>query len=65
MHMMFYIWWCWHICKGEGVGVGVDQLREERKVFRCSPDTRMTLGVEYCFYPLRIGSRALVGCVAL
>ena len=21
MHMVVYIWWCWHICKGEGVGV--------------------------------------------
>jgi hypothetical protein len=52
MHMVFYTWWCWHICKGEGVGVGVDQLGEERKVFRCSSDTRMTLGVEYCFDPL-------------
>jgi hypothetical protein len=65
MHMVFYTWWCWHICKGEGVGVGVDQLGEERKVFRCSSDIRMTLGVEYCFDPLRIGSSALVGCVAL
>jgi hypothetical protein len=34
MHMVFYTWWCWHNCKGEDVGVGVDQLREERKVFR-------------------------------
>jgi hypothetical protein len=65
MHMVFYTWWCWHICKGEGVGVGVDQLGEERKVFRCSLDTRMALGVEYYFDPLRIGSIALVGCVAL
>jgi hypothetical protein len=30
MHMVFYTWWCWHICKGEGVGVGVDQLGEEK-----------------------------------
>ena len=55
MHMVVYTWWCWHICKGEGVGVGVDvdvdQLEEERKVFRCSSNTRMTLGVEYCFDP--------------
>ena len=29
MHMVVYIWWCWHICKGEGVGV--DQLEEEEK----------------------------------
>ena len=37
MHMMVYTWWCWHICKGKGVGVDVDQLEEERKVFQCSP----------------------------
>jgi hypothetical protein len=30
LHMMVYIWWCWHICKGEGVGVDFDQLGEER-----------------------------------
>jgi hypothetical protein len=52
MHMMFYTWWCWHIYKGEGVGVGVDQLGEERNIFQCSSDTRMALGVEYCFDPL-------------
>ena len=26
MHMVLFTWCCWHICKGEGVGVGVDQL---------------------------------------
>ena len=26
MHMVLFTWWCWHICKGEGVGVDVDQL---------------------------------------
>ena len=31
MHMVVYNWWCWHICKGIGVGVDVDQLEEERK----------------------------------
>jgi hypothetical protein len=50
--MVVYTWWCWHIYKGEGVGVGVDQLGEERNIFRCSPDTRMALGVEYYFDPL-------------
>ena len=29
MHMVVYTWWCWHICKGEGVGVETDQLDEE------------------------------------
>jgi hypothetical protein len=52
MHMVVYTWWCWHICKGEGVGVVFDQLGEGRKVFRCSLDTRMALGVEYYFDPL-------------
>jgi hypothetical protein len=52
MHIVVYTWWCWHICKGEGVGVDFDQLGEGRKVFRCSPDNRMPLGVEYYFDPL-------------
>ena len=30
MHMMLFTWWCWHICKGEGVGVDVDQLVGKR-----------------------------------
>ena len=29
IHMVVYTWWCWHICKGEEVGVDVDQLGEE------------------------------------
>ena len=29
IHMVMYTWWCWHICKGEEVGVDVDQLGEE------------------------------------
>ena len=28
IYMVVYIWWCWHIYKGE-VGVDVDQLGEE------------------------------------
>ena len=64
-HMVMNSWWCWHICKGGGVGVDVDQLSEERKVFRCSPDTRTALRVEYCFDPLCLGSSVHVGCVAL
>ena len=65
MHMVAYTWWCWHICKGEGVGVDVDQLGEERKAFRCSPDTRIALGVEHFFDPLFLGSINHVGCVSL
>ena len=56
MHMVVYTWWCWHFCKGEGVGVDVDQLGEVRKVFRCSPETRLALGIEYYFDPLCFGS---------
>ena len=47
MHMVLFTWWCWHICKGERVGVDVDQLWEARKVFWSSPEIRLSLGVEY------------------
>ena len=39
--MVVYTWWCWHIYKGEEVGVDVDQLSEEtemRKVPQSGPD---------------------------
>ena len=65
MYMVVYTWWCWHICKGEGVGVDVDQLGEARKTFWCSLETGLALGVEYCFDPLCFGSSIHVGCVAL
>ena len=65
MHIVVYTWWCWHICKGEVVGVDIDQLWEARKVFRCSPETRLSLGVEYCYDPLCFGSTIQLGCVAL
>ena len=65
MHMVLFTWCCWHICKGEGVGVDVDQLGEARKVFRCSPETRLALGVEYYFDSLCFGSNIQLGCVAL
>ena len=35
IHMVVYTWWCWHIYKGDEVGVDVDQLgdgTEARKV---------------------------------
>jgi len=32
MHMVLLTWWCWHICKGERVGVDVDQLWDATKV---------------------------------
>ena len=43
MHMVLFTWWCWHMCKGERVGVDVDQYWEVRKVFRCSPEIRWLL----------------------
>ena len=30
IHMVEYTWWCWHIYKGEEVGVDVDQLGKEK-----------------------------------
>ena len=65
MHMVLFTWCYWHICKGEGVGVDVDQLGEARKAFRYSPETRLAHGVEYCFYPLCLGSNIQLDCVAL
>ena len=35
IHMVMYTWWCWHIYKGDEVGVDMDQLgngMEARKV---------------------------------
>ena len=62
MHMVLFTWCYWHICKGEGVGVDVDQLGEARKVFRCSSKIRLALGVKYCFDPLCFGSNIQLGC---
>ena len=33
MHMVLFTWCCWHICKGEGVGVDVDQFGGGKKGF--------------------------------
>ena len=63
MNMVLFTWCCWHICEGEGVGVDVDQLWEARKIFRCSPETRLSLRVEYCFDPLCFRSNIHLGCV--
>ena len=43
----------------------MDQLEEERKVFRCAPNYVMTLGLELCIDPLCFGSNMHVGCVSL
>ena len=34
--MVVYTWWCWHICKGELVGVETDQGGEEKEKKRAS-----------------------------
>ena len=65
LHLVVYTWWCWHICKGEVVGVELDQLGEERKVFRCAPNFGMAFDLEFCIYPLYFGSNMQVGCVSL
>jgi hypothetical protein len=65
LHMMVYTWCCWHIYKGEVVGVKLDQLGEERKVFRCALNYVMTLGLEFCIDPLCFGLNMQVGCVSL
>ena len=63
MHTVLLTWCCWHICKGEGVGVDVDQLGEARKTFWCSLETGLALGVEYCFDPLCFGLNIQLACV--
>ena len=65
IHMMVHTWWYWHICKGEVVGIELDQLGEERKVFRCAPNFVMVLGLEFYIDPLCFRSNMHVGCVAL
>ena len=32
IHMVVYTWWCWHIYKGDELGVDVDQLGDETEV---------------------------------
>ena len=39
--------------------------RREREVFRCTPNYRMALDLEFCIDPLCFGSNMQVGCVAL
>ena len=34
IHMVVYTWWCWHICKGDVVGVEIDQLGDEKEELR-------------------------------
>ena len=39
MHMVMYTWWCWHIYKGNEVGVDVDQLGDETVARRVGNST--------------------------
>ena len=34
IHIVVYTWWCWHIYKGDEVGVDVDQLGDETEARR-------------------------------
>ena len=37
--MVVYTWWCWHIYKGDEVGVDVDQLGDEMEARRVRNST--------------------------
>ena len=39
IHMVVYTWWCWHIYKGDEVGVDVDQLDDETEARRVRNST--------------------------
>ena len=39
IHTVVYTWWCWHICKGDEVGVDVDQLGDGMVVRRVRNST--------------------------
>ena len=39
IHMVVYTWWCWHIYKGDEVGVDVDQLGDETEARRVRNST--------------------------
>ena len=39
IHIVVYTWWCWHIYKGDEVGVGVDQLGDGTEVRRVRNST--------------------------
>ena len=39
IHIAVYTWWCWHISKGDEVGVDVDQLGDGMEVRRVRNST--------------------------
>ena len=42
IHIVVYTWWCWHISKGDEVGVDVDQLGEGTEARVRTPPTPYT-----------------------
>ena len=53
IHIMVYTWWCWHIYKGDEVGVDVDQLGDGTEARRVQNSTG---GVSLAPYTEKIGS---------
>ena len=56
IHMVVYTWWCWHIYKGDEVGVDVDQLGDETEASKGSKlhrwsDSGTLLEVTGCWGP--------------
>ena len=49
--MVVYTWWCWHIYKGDEVGVDVDQLGIETEARRIRNSTgRVSDGATIALY---------------
>jgi hypothetical protein len=46
--MVVYTWWCWHIYKGEEVGVEMDQLGEETEAKQVIASDRTQALQETC-----------------
>ena len=47
IHIVVYTWWCWHIYKGDEVGVVVDQLSDGTEVRRVQNSTDGATGALY------------------
>ena len=62
MHKMVITWWCWHICKGEVVGVETDQVGEEKEKKMASYGC---LGVGSCNLTHSQIAAIIEGCTAL
>ena len=44
IHIAVHTWWCWHISKGDEVGVDVDQLDDGTEVRRVRNSTGALYG---------------------